>query len=348
MSWRSRGAGFTLVELLTVTLIMTVLLAILSPVLPRMKRTAQLMVCSSNLRQHSVGLTIHAADQHDLLLGVRAEGGADDRLPEQRVARASSGTRGWRFRVNGWSGIPTLDFLGHPEVQNRSQDLSTAAFWSMYWMDMPAIADGLGPSALSESLISPADAESPDSFARLTELWDPERSISVGVGASSIGVGSYRYTPAALLKPSTLYVAPGESDAAELPPLSQNFGTASAEVFGESVQIQRLSDVRFPAQKTMFFLGGAHFERSKFPPGLSIYSWAASGRTVTTAQADGSVTVVTESGERPLPYVDPAAVGYDPSAGPVLRVFDKLSPNPNERVGLPYALTRNGVRGRDF
>jgi len=59
--------GFTLVELLTVISIISLLMAILLPVLHRAKRNARAGVCQSNLRQWGIVFKMYT-DEHDGLL----------------------------------------------------------------------------------------------------------------------------------------------------------------------------------------------------------------------------------------------------------------------------------------
>ena len=59
---RSRGAGFTLVELLVVIAIITILAALLLPVLGAAKRSAQGIACMSNLKNVGIALDRYLED----------------------------------------------------------------------------------------------------------------------------------------------------------------------------------------------------------------------------------------------------------------------------------------------
>lgn len=60
------GSCFTLIELLTVTVIIAILAAILLPALMRAKYVAQVTVCMNNMKQQALGLSTYASD-NDLL-----------------------------------------------------------------------------------------------------------------------------------------------------------------------------------------------------------------------------------------------------------------------------------------
>ncbi len=61
--WRSRPLqGFTLVELMVVTAIIALLIAILLPSLRQARNAARLTACGSNLRQLAAGATTYASD----------------------------------------------------------------------------------------------------------------------------------------------------------------------------------------------------------------------------------------------------------------------------------------------
>jgi prepilin-type N-terminal cleavage/methylation domain-containing protein len=59
---RTRKAGFTLIELLVVIAIIAILMAIMMPVLGRVKEAAKRVVCSNQVKQVGVGVATYAAD----------------------------------------------------------------------------------------------------------------------------------------------------------------------------------------------------------------------------------------------------------------------------------------------
>jgi len=64
-----RVKGFTLVELLVVIAVIALLMAILLPVLGRVKRQAKAVVCRSNLRQWGLWFPMYTADNDDKFFG---------------------------------------------------------------------------------------------------------------------------------------------------------------------------------------------------------------------------------------------------------------------------------------
>jgi len=59
---KAKSTGFTLIELLVVIAIIALLLAILMPVMSRVKETTKRVVCSSQIRQVGVGIAAYAGD----------------------------------------------------------------------------------------------------------------------------------------------------------------------------------------------------------------------------------------------------------------------------------------------
>lgn len=64
MRVRAARAGFTLLDVLVVVAVITILLALLSPALSRVRESARRVVCGSNLHQVGLGLSMWASD-HD-------------------------------------------------------------------------------------------------------------------------------------------------------------------------------------------------------------------------------------------------------------------------------------------
>lgn len=65
-SERHRRRGFTLIELLVVIAIVAALLGILLPALGGVRKTAQAVKCSSNMRQVALGWATYANDNDDI------------------------------------------------------------------------------------------------------------------------------------------------------------------------------------------------------------------------------------------------------------------------------------------
>lgn len=59
---RKKGFGFTLIELLVVIAIISLLVSIILPSLNSAKRMAKVAICTSNLKQYALGMTIWASD----------------------------------------------------------------------------------------------------------------------------------------------------------------------------------------------------------------------------------------------------------------------------------------------
>jgi len=70
----NRRSGFTLIELLVVIAVIAVLLAILLPALGRVRKQAKRVVCSSQLRQQTLGLALYTEDYEGKVMGVGGPG----------------------------------------------------------------------------------------------------------------------------------------------------------------------------------------------------------------------------------------------------------------------------------
>jgi len=81
-SSKKRILGFTLVELLVVISIIALLLAILMPSLSKARKSAQKVVCLSNMKSVGVVWNAYAGDNSDVIVPVNVEQEWFDRMPK--------------------------------------------------------------------------------------------------------------------------------------------------------------------------------------------------------------------------------------------------------------------------
>jgi prepilin-type N-terminal cleavage/methylation domain-containing protein len=120
LSWKQAGArpvqrharsGFTLVELLVVLAIVSILAAILLPVIGRVRDRARATSCLSNMRQIGMGLMMYLSDKSEhfppYIVGQYAQLGLGQGEPAlERVAGKEPATKpGERFVLTGY-GVP--------------------------------------------------------------------------------------------------------------------------------------------------------------------------------------------------------------------------------------------------
>ena len=72
---RESRAGFTLIELLVVIAIISILAAILLPVLSRAQEQGERRYCANNLRQVGMGMIVYAGDNNDYVISARSVDG---------------------------------------------------------------------------------------------------------------------------------------------------------------------------------------------------------------------------------------------------------------------------------
>jgi prepilin-type processing-associated H-X9-DG protein len=116
-----RRSGFTLVELLVITGILVILIALLIPYLHRSRLQANATVCSSNLRQLSIALFTYAADDGKFPYGFYSQPGLQP--PEDGYAGIQQYDRkGWWW-FNYLEGLYTKSMGKRTILQCPSKNL---------------------------------------------------------------------------------------------------------------------------------------------------------------------------------------------------------------------------------
>lgn len=133
-AFAGRGRGFTLLDVLVSIAVIAILVGLLLPSLAGVRETTRKVVCSSNVRQHGLGLGMFASDHRDdLPQSIFAKATSAQSSPERmNVLRLGE----W---VNDWDGLGVLhqqDYLPGPGVYycpshtGESPLARSAALWS--------------------------------------------------------------------------------------------------------------------------------------------------------------------------------------------------------------------------
>jgi len=124
---RSRGAGFTIIEVLVAVGVIGVLIAIMLPSISLVQESARKVMCASNTRQIGIGLNMFAQDREDALppstfqpittLASRnATVARPDLMDTVRVGQESEHTPGQWGRWDGIGLLYSLDYLNAPDI----------------------------------------------------------------------------------------------------------------------------------------------------------------------------------------------------------------------------------------
>jgi prepilin-type N-terminal cleavage/methylation domain-containing protein len=362
-----KRSGFTLIELLVVISIIALLISILLPAVGQTRRMARISACTSNMNQHSLGMSSYAASNDDALPNAPSSPGGDQSAalgprgaPAFRFATEDRPVNGFSFGPNGIrvmgagnaSGPPTYYLFADPWMNNE-QGIS-----HLYWVVMSEFAvDGTGAQAMQDVFLSPSDLQGRRDWDIFLDWLRTEREgefpamppvsgriapITVdglnNLAPNGISNGSYIYPSSMVCTPEVWLRNPrtgGPTNPAAFNSWGQ-FNTYTALTptnYTGLIRKNRMSDVLHPSNKVAFFLDDAVHDPD-------IKAWYEQGATCTLSTADGSSRAT-------RPYTDALKGNPEENAGNVLELFFS-DEGQTSLFDIPYISTFGGLRGRDL
>ncbi len=336
----ARARAFTLTELLIVLALMLVLLSMLLPAIGSVRRAARISGCTSNMKQHGVGMLNHAA----------ANGGALPNGPHERrrgihhrFATADDPVNGFGWGVDG---MYTLTSVGGGEILNRTVLDEHSSMHDLYWVVLSEyMVDGEGIAAMQDVFVSPSDNVTPGWWANLVnfvrenhgDFPETAQAQAPAVMGGQGSPGSYRYAISAMVNPKVLLRSPRTGEFADPSysghvALPTTLAIAGEQDFRHFIRRNRTADVDHPSSKVLFYMYNAWHD-------ADLDVWFQQGAAVPVCLADGSA----RSTE---PYQEGIPANERENAGPVWDFFFHGEPD----ITWPghYFLNNGGIKGRDL
>jgi type II secretory pathway pseudopilin PulG len=349
-----------LIELLVVVSIIALLISILLPAVGQTRRQARISLCTSNMKQHGVGVGNYASQNNDTLPHAPLSTG---RFPQEGPRGSTAWTFAHRsFPLNGFgfqSGAVTLETspIDAATVFNFGDFWPNLQGWNGYFVFLSEfMVDGEGAQAMNDVFLSPSDLKGKrwwpyvKSYMRSQNgVWwnlnSPPGGERFGIGSPTSNnfatLGSYRYSFAAMSNARAY-----SFDRNGVVPAGQQHVLTMGNTIGPGLRTTFVkrnpqSEVDYPSNKVLFWMWYAWHNPLEDDgyPGL----YMADGKVSTIALADGSARAVRA-------YQD--AIGFVP-VGPqrfenagtfmALRLI-----RTNEVWGAPFWMTIGGIKGRDI
>ena len=353
MSRHSRR-GFTLIELLVVVSIIALLISILLPSVQAVRQQARISQCSSNMKQHSLGVEIYATSNRDFFPHApdtpRTTAGVEN--PFGRVGNVAFryGNRdfpssGFSFDSSPQNSVTALRGFGNAEIPLSFGSSGARFTWEFlqmttgYWTVLGSVmTDGEGIAALNSGVfISPSDTLSRDSLGDVTEELQERdgRWFDMRTTGRDFDVFSYRYVSAALVTPQ-IFTSPNPGGP------DMVFGQLNNQgAYYQYVRRVGKAECSFPSSKVIFYMWYAHHD-----PNLD--SWVQNGARIPVALADGSARVV-EPYRQGYSRQQGGWIGGDSveNAGPFYQYTIDFGTGPQPYPAHFFA-TYGGIRGRDL
>jgi type II secretory pathway pseudopilin PulG len=352
---------------LVVISIIALLISILLPAVGQTRRQARIAACTSNMAQHSQGISNYASANDQAVPNAPDSPGGElaatlgpKGQPSFRFATDERPVNGFAFgsqgiRVMGNPTGPPSHYLFADPWMNSQQSMM-----HMYWVVMSEfMVDGTGAQAMQDVFLSPSDVQGrrewdifldwlredqQGDFPALPPVSGQIAPITTNnlnvLAPNGISNGSYLY-PSSMVCTPEVWLRNPRTGAPVNPSLSNTYGTfqnGGGPVPGvgnylDVVRKNRLSDVLHPSNKVAFFL-----DRAVHDP--DIESWYEQGASCTLSTADGSARST-------RPYTDALKGNPEENAGNVLQLF-YTNEGQTSLFDIPYICTFGGIRGRDL
>jgi prepilin-type N-terminal cleavage/methylation domain-containing protein/prepilin-type processing-associated H-X9-DG protein len=124
----ARSRGFTLIELLVVIAIIAVLIGILLPALGSARQTSRTLMCLSNLRQLSMGWSMYADENRDVMVPGRAPNLPGAETNPANIYEIGNGLKfrpTWIARIGGYVGVYAFS---EPSATDGRQDYDNRVY----------------------------------------------------------------------------------------------------------------------------------------------------------------------------------------------------------------------------